>query len=62
VTEARESALREAGNDAERATRLMMNRLLHEPSAALRALAGGGGAKEAEALVRRLFGLEDEDT
>jgi len=33
-----------------------------EPSAALRALAGGGGAKEAEALVRRLFGLEDEDT
>ena len=60
--QAREDALREAGNDAERATRLMMNRLLHEPSAALRALAGGGGAKEAEALVRRLFGLEDEDT
>ena len=60
--EAREAALKEAGNDAERATRLMMNRLLHEPSAALRALGASGGAKEAEALVRRLFGLEDEDT
>jgi glutamyl-tRNA reductase len=58
---ARESALREAGNDAERATRLMMNRLLHEPSAALRALGVAGGAKEAEALVRRLFGLEEDE-
>jgi glutamyl-tRNA reductase len=59
--EARENALREAGNDAERATRLMMNRLLHEPSAALRALGVAGGAKEAEALVRRLFGLEEDE-
>jgi glutamyl-tRNA reductase len=59
--EAREAALREAGGDAERATRLMMNRLLHEPSAALRALGAAGGAEAAEALVRRLFKLDEEE-
>jgi glutamyl-tRNA reductase len=59
--EARDAALREAGNDAERATRLMMNRLLHEPSSALRALGAAGSAAEAEALLRRLFGLDDEE-
>ena len=60
--EARDAALREAGGDAERATRLMMNWLLHAPSSALRALGAAGSAKEAEALVRRLFGLEDEES
>lgn len=57
----RAAALRDAGGDAEAATRLLINRLLHEPSAALRALAEGGGADSADAerLLIRLFGLED---
>ncbi len=54
---ARDAALAEARGDAERATRLMMNRLLHEPSSALRRIAGAGAGPEAEALVRALFGL-----
>jgi glutamyl-tRNA reductase len=53
----RDAALAEAKGDAERATRLMMNRLLHEPSSALRRIAGAGSGAEAEALVRTLFGL-----
>ena len=60
---ARKEALRDAGGDAEAATRLLVNRLLHEPSAALRALAEAGGADgadgaEAERLLIRLFGLD----
>lgn len=48
---------------AEEATRRLVNRLLHNPSEALRTLAaGGGGPDDAAAmhrLVRRLFGLDD---
>ncbi len=58
--EVRDAALAEAKGDAERATRLMMNRLLHQPSSALRRIAGAGSGAEAEALVRTLFGLDDE--
>ena len=56
----RAEALRDAGGDAEAATRLLINRLLHEPSAALRALAESGGADSADAerLLIRLFRLE----
>jgi glutamyl-tRNA reductase len=57
----RDAALAEAKGDAERATRLMMNRLLHEPSSALRRIAGAGEGPAAEALVRRLFGLGETD-
>ncbi|HUC62563.1 MAG TPA: glutamyl-tRNA reductase [Alphaproteobacteria bacterium] len=50
-----------AGLDAAEATRLLVNRLLHEPSEALRALAAELGDRraraEAEALLRRLFRL-----
>lgn len=57
---ARQAALREAGGDAEAATRLLVNRLLHEPSAALRALAASGDVDSAaaERLLTRLFGLD----
>ncbi|MFA7430795.1 MAG: glutamyl-tRNA reductase [Rhodospirillaceae bacterium] len=60
----RARALAEAGGDAERATRLLVGRLLHDPALALRGLAAGemnDEFKTAEALVRRLFGLEDEE-
>jgi glutamyl-tRNA reductase len=57
--ELRAEALKESGGDAERATRLLVNRLLHAPSEAMRqAAAGGGEWAKAEDLVRRLFGLK----
>lgn len=60
----RARALAEAGGDAERATRLLVGRLLHEPTLALRDLAAADKTddfKMAEALIRRLFGLDDEE-
>lgn len=57
----RDETLREAGDDAGRASRLLVNRLLHEPSEAMRHLAAGATAEEwaeAERLLRRLFRLE----
>lgn len=59
----REAALAEAGDDARAATRLLVNRLLHDPAEAMRAIAGDGAGKESaewaefERVVRRLFGL-----
>ena len=57
----RRDVLDEAGGaDAEEISRRLVNRLLHEPSEALRRLAADrkkGGAGEAERLLRRLFGL-----
>jgi glutamyl-tRNA reductase len=54
-----------AGGDAEAVTRRLVNRLLHDPSEALRQLAGGADEADAarmEDLVRRLFRLgHDED-
>jgi glutamyl-tRNA reductase len=48
----------EPGLDAEAATRLLVNRLLHAPSEVLRGLAASAAdAAEAEALARRLFRL-----
>ncbi len=65
---AREKALADAGNDAHKATRLLVNRLLHSPSEAMRELAraSGGGAgtgdggdwQTAERVLKRLFGLD----
>lgn len=49
-----------AGADAAEVTRLLVNRLLHDPSEALRRLAAeGADGPAAEALLRRLFGLND---
>jgi glutamyl-tRNA reductase len=54
----REEALKESGGDAEKATRLLVNRLLHAPSEALRDLAAGAGDwDKAERLLRQLFRL-----
>jgi glutamyl-tRNA reductase len=54
----REGVLKEAGGDADKATRLLINRLLHTPSEAMRdEAAEGGGWAAAEDIIRRLFGL-----
>lgn len=59
----RSAVLREQpGLDAEAATRLLVNRLLHAPSEALRGLvAAEGDAAAAEALLRRIFQLLNEE-
>ena len=49
---------------AAEATRLLVNRLLHDPSEALRGLAAAGDGMEreqAESLVRRLFALDTDE-
>ena len=54
----RSEVLAEAGADAEKATRLLINRLLHGPSEAMReAAAEDSGWRAAEDVIRRLFGL-----
>jgi len=57
----RGQALQDAGGDAEKATHLLINRLLHEPSVNLkRAAAGAPGELEAlEQALRSLFELID---
>ena len=58
----RQQVLLEAGDDAEKATRLLVNRLLHKPSEAMRGeAASGGGWAAAEDIIRRLFGLGGKD-
>jgi len=58
--EARAAALRDAGGDADKATRLLVNRLLHAPTSALRALAATPRADfdiaDAERALKELFG------
>jgi glutamyl-tRNA reductase len=58
----REEILAERPADAATATRLLVNRLLHEPTARLRELAAAAPAERAEAerLLARLFGLAAE--
>jgi glutamyl-tRNA reductase len=61
---AREAAIADAAGDAEKATRLLINRLLHGPSEALREIAalGSEGATDlrgAERALNRLFRLGD---
>lgn len=57
MEEVRADVLAEAGGDAERATQLLVNRLLHGPQEALRDAAAAGGGENLETAVRRLFGL-----
>jgi len=59
----RRQALCEAGGDAEVATRLLANRLLHDPSEVLRELAGASPGEIAaiDHLLRRLFRLDGEE-
>ncbi|NKD54704.1 MULTISPECIES: glutamyl-tRNA reductase [unclassified Haematospirillum] len=58
-------ALHEAGDDASKATRLLIGRLLHDPSETLRSMAGRPDSAEdyrwAERVLRRLFVLENKD-
>jgi len=58
----RAEVMAERGLDADAATRLLVARLLHAPSEALRDLAGGGeDAARMEELLRRLFRLDVSD-
>jgi len=59
----REQVLAEAGNDADKATRLLINRLLHAPSQTMKDIAAGGDATRAdwdlaERTLKRLFHLD----
>lgn len=61
----RSQVLREAGGDAARATELLMNRLLHGPSEALRKIASGEAGPEidrdtAERLIAKLFRFDED--
>jgi glutamyl-tRNA reductase len=57
----RMQAISESGDDAEKATRLLINRLLHDPSEMMRLMAGGGpGWPAAEELLKKLFRLEEK--
>ncbi|HRJ61218.1 MAG TPA: glutamyl-tRNA reductase, partial [Azospirillaceae bacterium] len=47
------------GLDAPTATRLLINRLLHQPSEALRDAAATGDAAGLEQAAAKLFGLGD---
>jgi glutamyl-tRNA reductase len=54
----RRQALTDAGGDAEEATRLLVNRLLHDPSDVMKQLAAGEqGWPAAEELLKQLFRL-----
>jgi len=60
----REQVLADAGGDADKATRLLIHRLLHEPSEAMKEIAAGGDAargqwEAAEQLLRQLFRLDE---
>ena len=62
----RARALADAGSDADKATRLLVNRLLHDPTRRLREIAGRCGKDDAELariseLLARLFNVSDED-
>lgn len=61
----REQVLAEAGDDSDKATRLLIHRLLHDPSEVMKEIAGVGEAgradwAETERVIRRLFRLERE--
>ncbi len=62
----RQATLADAGGDAEKATRLLVHRLLHDPSEVLREIAAeGSGSKgvlhQAEQTIARLFRLDRRD-
>lgn len=61
----RADALADAGADAEKATRLLINRLLHGPTQALRSLAGQSeqtneDREQLATLLKRLFQMNDD--
>lgn len=58
----RDQALADAGDDAQKATHLLMTRLLHDPSVVMREIAaeavGAGDLQAVEAALERLFKLK----
>ncbi len=57
----RQEALLAAGGDAEKATHLLLQKLMHAPSETLRDLAGtGADMNQVEGLMRQLFDLPDD--
>jgi glutamyl-tRNA reductase len=63
----RAQALTDAGGDADKATRLLVNRLLHDPIRRLREIAGrredgDGELSRIEDMLKRLFDLADQDS
>jgi len=61
VATLREEALAEAGADAEKATHLLMQKLLHTPSERLREIAADDGNIESiEQMIETLFGLNND--
>lgn len=61
----RAQALADAGGDAEKATRLLVSRLLHDPSRFLRSLAANGKSGEMTSIgsaLQRVFSLPSDDT
>ena len=61
VEAVRQQALTDAGGDAEKATRLLVKRLLHAPSGALREMTHSGDEKLMEQAIERLFGLDETE-
>jgi len=61
---ARDQALKDGGGDADKATRLLVGRLLHDPSEAMRRIAADDEAAWArlEFALERLFDLDDESS
>lgn len=62
----RDEVMAEAGDDADKATRLLIHRLLHDPSEVMKDIAGKGDAAGAdwdmtERVLRRLFRLDDKN-
>lgn len=66
VQSLREQALADSGGDAEKATHLLVTRLLHDPSVVLREIAANAGnageLRAAETALERLFKLNDTNT
>ncbi len=61
----RQQALAEAKGDADKATHILTNRLLHDPSTVLRNIAAGGSEAElytAERVIEQLFQLNQQST
>jgi len=55
----RKQALADSGGDAEKATRLLVKRLLHAPSGALRETTHSGDDQLMEQAIEQLFGLNE---
>lgn len=62
VARLREQALAEAGNDAEKATHLLAQKLLHKPSERLREIAAEGGDIDGlEIMIETIFNLRNDE-